>query len=615
MITDQQAAIQAAAQAVIRPNYSGDPVDWAEANILEVPDSPVRGRLSLARTPWLAEALRILCDPETKTAVILAATQSGKSLLQRVYMSWQIVNAPGPLMTLQANDPEAKDFFLRYVRTLWRHCPPVQALLSDGDNDKSTTADFKNGVTVYCRGIWNENNLQRLSLRTVIVDEAWLAPRGHLAEAAARLQAFSWLGRAIYMGQGGRVNDEFTALYNGSDRREWHMACPSCNYLQPWRWEFVRFPEDAKANGIWDMQKVESGTTYECCNCRVRLKDSPGVRAEANDPKRGAGFKATGKSATWGTVGLHWNCLINSSFGKEGAKMLKAKEAFDAYGDEEPRRIWKQKRMAQPWAEEGGAMAALVEAGDYGLADIWQAEAWITPNAKITDSSLGIPEHSVPFRTLAIDCQRGFFWAEVRSWARNGSSRLRWFGKVDTWNGLDDLAKAHQVSRALVGADSGDNTQEVYAQTAKRGWKALRGSGQNDFAVSDGQGKTTRRFYSDKQRIIVPGLRERAELIVFANLAAKDFLAGLRNRRLHTYARDVSEEYVKQLTAEVRTTDSRSGKPVWIFPEANRQIGNHAFDCAVMGLILAVRWGVIGREATETADAIAGQAAVDNENS
>lgn len=295
--------------------------------------------------------------------------------------------------------------------------------------------------------------------------------------------------------------------------------------------------------------------------------------------------------------------------------MLKAKEAFDAYGDEEPRRIWKQKRLAQPWSEEGGTMAALVEAGDYGLADTWQNEAWITPTAKITDSSLGIPEHSVPFRTLAIDCQRGYFWAEVRSWARNGSSRLRWFGRIETWNGLDDLAKAHQVSRALVGVDSGDNTQEVYGQTAKRGWKALRGSGQNDFAVADGQGKTTRRFYSDKQRIIVPGLRERAELIVYSNLASKDFLAGLRNRRLHSYARDVSEEYVKQLTSEVRITDSRSGKPIWILPESNRQIGNHAFDCALMGLVLAVRWGVIGREATETPDAIAAQPAVDNGNS
>lgn len=613
-MTEQQNAILAAAQAVIRPNYSGDPVDWAEANILEVPDSPVRGRLSLARTPWLAAALRILCDPETKVAVIPAATQSGKSLLQRVYMSWQIVNAPRPMMTLQANDPEAKDFFLRYVRPLWNNCPPVKALLSDSDNDKSTTADFRNGVTVYCRGIWNENNLQRLSLGTIIVDEAWLAPRGHLAEAAARLQAFGWLGRAIYMGQGGRANDEFSALYDGSDKREWHFACVSCGHLQPWRWEFVRFPTEAKVNGIWDYQKVEAGTTYECCNCGVRMKDSPGVRAEANDPQRGAGFKATAKPATWGTVGLHWNCLINSHWGKEGVRMLKAKEAFDAYGDEEPRRIFKQKRLAQPWSEEGGAMTALVEAGDYGLNDTWQAEAWITPTAKITDSSLGIPEHSVPFRTLAIDCQRGFFWAEVRSWARNGSSRLRWFGKVDTWNGLDDLAKAHQVSRALVGADSGDNTQEVYAQTAKRGWKALRGSGQNDFAVADGQGKATRRFYSDKQRIIVPGLRERAELIVFANLAAKDFLAGLRNRRLHSYPRDVSDEYVKQLTSEVRITDSRSGKPIWILPDANRQVGNHAFDCAVMGLILAVRWGIIGREATETAEAVSPTSPVDSQN-
>jgi len=613
MISDNQTAILAAAQAVIRPNYSGDPVDWAEANILEVPDSPVRGRLSLARTPWLAAALRIICDAECKVAVVMAATQSGKSLLQRVYMAWQIVNQPGPMLTCQPNDPEARDWLLRYVRPLFRATPAVQALLSENDNDKSMTADFKNGVTLCCRGIWNENNLQRLSLRTVIVDEAWLAPRGHLAEVAARLQAFSWLGRAIYMSQGGRITDEFSALYEGSDKREWHMSCPACSALQPWRWEFVRFPSEAKVNGVWDLQKVEAGTTYECCACKVRLKDSPGVRAVANDPQRGAGFAATSKAATWGTIGLHWNCLINSSFGKEGVRMLRARQSYDQYGDEDGRRQFKQKRLAQPWAEESGHMIALVEAGDYGLDDIWQAEAWITPEAKLTDSGIGIPEHSVPFRTLAIDCQRGFFWAEVRSWARNGSSRLRWFGRVETWNGLDDLAKAHRVARALVGADSGDNTQEVYMQTAKRGWKALKGSGQSDFAVSDGSGKTTRRFYSDKQRIICPGLKQRAELIVFANTPAKDFLAGLRSKRLHTYPRDVTEEYVKQLTSEILITDSRTGKRTWILPEANRQIGNHAFDCAVMGLILAVRWGVVGRDATEAPEAIISQPN-DNEN-
>jgi len=599
--TEKQLAVINAGMAIMAPNYSGDPVDWAEKNIMEVPDSPVRGRLSLHRTPWLASALRIICDPETKLATVLASTQSGKSLLQRVYSAWQIVNAPGPMMLLQANDPEAKDFFVRYVRPLWKQCPQVQALLSESDNDKSTTADFKNGVTVYCRGIWNENNLQRLSLRTVICDEAWLAPRGHLAEAAARITAFSWLGRAIYMSQGGTVGDEFTTAHSGTDCREWSMACPECNFVQPWRWEFIRFPEDAKNNGVWDYQKVERGTTYECCNCHKRLADSPGVRNEANRIDRGAKFVATRETSTWGAVGLHWNCLCNSHWGKEGVRMLKAKEAYDAYGDEEPRRIFKQKRLAQSWSEEGGQMTAHTEAADYGMADVWNDEAWITPKAKLTDASIGIPDHSVPFRTMAVDVQRGHFWVEVRSWSRSGHSRLKYFGKIETWSGLDDLQKAHGVSHALVGVDCGDNTQEVYGQTAKRRWKSLRGSGQADFSIQVADGKPQRRFYSDKQRIIVPGLKDRAEVIMWSNLATKDFLAGLRARKLHGYPRDVSQEYVKQLNSEIRVKDQRTGKPHWILPSGNVH-GNHAWDCALMGLVLAVRWGVVGRDATATVD-------------
>ena len=607
-MNDQQKRMLGVAQNIMRPNYNGDPVTWAEQNVLEVPDSPVRGRLNLSRTPWIAEALRIACDPETKMLTILASTQSGKSLLARIYMSWQIVNAPGPMMMLQANDPEAKDFFLRYVRTLWKHVPPVENLLAETDSDKSTTADFKNGITVYCRGVWNENNLQRLSLRTVIVDEAWLAPRGHLAEASARTQSFSWLGRTIFMSQGGRAGDEFHLLHDSTNKMEWCMSCPSCSHVQPWRWEYVRLPDDGKVNGIWDYLKVESGTSYECSKCGVRLKDTNGVRSEANRLDRGACFKPTTNASTWGSVGLHWNCLCNSSWGKEAVRMLKAKEAFAVYADEEPRRIWKQKRLAQAWTEDGGEMVAHAEASDYSLADKWDIEAWVSPDAKIVDATIGIPEHSIPFRTMAVDVQRGFFWVEVRSWSRSGHSRLKWFGKVDTWNGLDDLAKSHNVHRAMVGVDAGDQTQEVYGQTAKRFWKALRGSGNADFAVSDGSGKTTRRFYSDKQMVLVPGLRQRAELILWSNLATKDFLSGLQKRRLHTYGRDVPQDYVNQLTAEIRVKDARTNKPHWIMP-AGKPCGNHAWDCALMGVVIAVRWGIIGREATETLDAVA----VDNQ--
>jgi hypothetical protein len=169
---------------------------------------------------------------------------------------------------------------------------------------------------------------------------------------------------------------------------------------------------------------------------------------------------------------------------------------------------------------------------------------------------------------------------------------------VETWEQLDDLAKLHQVSKALCGVDCGDQTQEVYARTAARQWKSLRGSGLTDFTVQDLGGKSTKRFYSDKQAVFIPGQRNRAEMILWSNLQTKDLLAGLQKTRLHTYARNVPEDYIAQLTSELRVKDSRSGKPTWVLP-SSKTCGNHAWDCALMGLILAVRWGIIGREATE----------------
>ena len=188
---------------VLRPSDSGDVVEWLESNVLAIPDSPMPGPFRSDRTPWVAEALRIAADPETKLLTVLASIQSGKSLFARLLTCHIIANAPGPTMVLQATDPEAKDFALRYLRPVWNNCPPVKARLSGDDLDRSTTADFDR-MTLYCRGIWNEANLQRLSLRYTIADECWMAPPGHLAELSARVTAFGWMGKRIFLSQGGR---------------------------------------------------------------------------------------------------------------------------------------------------------------------------------------------------------------------------------------------------------------------------------------------------------------------------------------------------------------------------------------------------------------------------
>jgi phage terminase large subunit GpA-like protein len=580
---------------VLRPADDGDVVRWLEANVAAIPDSPLPGPFRSERTPWIAESLRLAADPETKLLTILASIQSGKSLFARLLTCHIVANASGPTMVLQANDPEAKDFALRYLRPLWRHCEPVQSRLKDDDQDRSVTVDFDR-MTLYCRGAWNESNLQRLSLRYVIGDECWLWPQGHMAEASARVTAFGWMGKRIFMSQGGRAGSEWAQLHDSTDCRDWNFKCPKCGHLQPWLWEQIRFPEDAKKGPDWDHAAVAAGTTYECGGCLERLPDTNATRLEAN---AGGTFIATKPSSNAGHIGLHWNSLATMSWGELGVLMLKAKEAAEVFGDENPRMIFKMKRLAQHWSEEGGEMVSSAVAGDYAMADDWEHEAVITPKAKVHERE-GAPAGSLPFRTAGVDVQRGHFWVTVRRWAKTGHSRLMAFSRVESWGNVEAMLKAAGVHPALVLVDAGDNASEVYRETAKRGWKCAKGSGNEDFTVTDRDGKTSKRFYSEKQRIVVPGLPRKAELIVWSNLAGKDLLHGLRSKRVFTFSRDAAPEYVEQLNSEVRTRDGRSGKPHWILPAGKKD--NHALDCELLALLAAVRWGIVGREAAAEGD-------------
>jgi hypothetical protein len=577
---------------LFEPPDNDDIVRWLENNVNGIPDSPMPGPFRAERTPWIAEALRIAADPETRLLTVLASIQSGKSLFARLFSCYVIANQPGPMMILQANDVEAKDFMLRYLRPLWKNTPIVQARISESDQDRSIVADFDR-MSIYCRGIWNESNLQRLSLRYVLADECWLAPQGHLAEASARVTAFGWLGKRIFMSQGGKEGQEFHQLHESTDQRDWNFKCPSCGKLQPWIWDQIRFPEDAKEGAGWNLNKVSIGTTYECSGCSTRLKDNSATRLECN--KDGM-FVANSIPNSRGYIGLHWNSLASMSWGELAVMMIKASEANDIFGDLEPRRIFKQKRLAMPWSDDGGQIVMDSKASDYNLLDEWDKEAVVNPRGKVQEKTVDTVGYT-RFRTAGVDVQRGHFWVVIRSWSTTGQSRLVAFSKIDTWNGVEDYLKKHMVNPALVFVDSGDNTQEVYRETAKRRWKCARGSGQEDFAVKDRDGKTIRRYYSEKQRILVPGLQSRADLVVWSNLAGKDLLHGLRSRKMHTYGRDASEEYVNQLNSEIRVKDKKIGKPIWILQSGKKD--NHALDCELLCLLAAVRWGLVGRDRSD----------------
>jgi len=574
-------------RGLLAPMAHDDPVDYLVANIKRVPSGAFEGGYDAKRWPWIAESIRLFNKPTTRVMVNLWGIQTGKTLNMRLNATWLMASARANMVIYMDNQDNAKDFCIRYLRPMFDQVDDVKSKLSPNDNPKSDIIDFADGSMVYNNSAGTERDLQRISTRYVFGDETWQWPPNAIRQSMARTKAFEHVSKKMYCSQGGEVGDETDQIWGMTDQMEWEFQCPKCSTFQPWLWDYVRFPDSAKLDEGWNLKAVEAGTTYECCHCQHRLSDDNETRRNLKGR-----FHATRESQKEGWVGTHVNSLASSHWGSLAVDMIKAKEAWDLYGDDGPRKVFKQKYLALPWSEDGGAIVASVRSGDYAMADDWEdeavinragKEAWLSTRAEKNDDP-------IPFRTMGVDMQADHFWATVRRWSVTGHSRLMAFEKLATWDEVEAFALKHDVHPGLVMVDSGYSTLAVYRETAKRGWKCSKGAPNEDFTVRGGQ----KRFYSDPQPYHVPGMTAKAYLIVWSNLAGKDLLHGIRARKMHTYSRDASQEYIAQLDSEVRRRDPRTGKTTWVMPKGVKD--NHALDCELLAMLAAVRWGIVGRE-------------------
>jgi phage terminase large subunit GpA-like protein len=574
---------------LLRPMAEDDPVEFLARHVQKVPSGAFEGGYDPKRWPWIAESIRLYNDPRTRVMMNLWGIQTGKTLNMRLNATWLMASAPANMVIYMDNQANAKDFSLRYLRPMFEQVEAVRSKLSAQDNPKSDIIDFADGSIVYNNSAGTEKDLQRISTRYVFGDETWQWPPNAIRQSMGRTRAFEHVSKKMYCSQGGEVGDETDQIWNMTNQMDWHFECPKCGTLQPWLWEYIRFPDSAKREDGWNLKAVEAGTTYECRSCQHRLTDDNETRRNLKGR-----FVAMREAEKEGWIGTHVNSLASSSWGSLAVDMIKAKEAFDNYGDSGPRMVFKQKYLALPWSEDGGAIVQSVQAGDYALADDWADEAvinragkdaWLATRADAND------DH-IPFRTMGVDMQGDHWWAVVRRWSITGHSRLMAFAKLSTWDEVEAFQNQHGVHSGLVIVDSGFQTLTVYRETAKRGWKCSKGDKYESYTVRGGQ----KRFYADPQAYHVPGMTAKAYLIVWSNLAGKDLLHGLRSRKVHTYGRDATQDYIEQLDAEVRRRDPKTGRAIWEMPKGVKD--NHALDCELLAMLVAVRWGVVGREAT-----------------
>ena len=558
------------------------PWKWCEENVKNIPYSPIPGHFKSANSPWVRGVMEAMSDPDIRLVSIVAPVQSSKTIGAELCLCYIIANFPGPCLWLSQTDADAKDQAEARLHKLFSECDAVKKLFpSDRHKKKTQTVFFSNGMTLWVLGAHAKSNLQSRSIRWLIGDETWQWPNGHMQQAEARVTAFGWLGKCIFLSQGGMENDDTHRKFEMTDMREWEFKCPKCGKYQPYKWSNIEWDKNYRdGEGRMDFAKVRSSVRLVCEFCKHEIADSDANRKLLNSSAK---FVPQNPNAPATKAGFHWNSLASMSWGELAEMYLRAKESCRR-GDMEDLKNFYQKRLALPWGDLEEDFTLDISPSGYRMGDDWESEAAVGAKGAILP-----PPHEnknrVRLRFLTVDVQMDHFYAVVRSWACDASSRLVYCAKLQTWEDVEILQNRFGVFPQLVFVDAGYSTFEVYRNCAKHNWTALMGDGRRDFPHRV-NGKITQRFYSTARHPLVSD--RKCRMHYWSNLGIKDTLARLRSNQnpdegsTWEVPSDVPEEYLKMLDSEQRVKKGNSRE--W------RQVGkrpNHYWDCEAMQVCAA----------------------------
>lgn len=572
-----------------------EPWRWCEDHIKSIPYSPLPGPFRSENSPWIREVMEAIVDPKIRLVSIIAAVQSSKTTSPELTLCYIIANLPGPCLWLDQTDEDAKDESESRLQKLFESCEPVKKFFPKNKNkQRNCTIHFSNGMTLWLLGAYNKTNLQRRSIRWLFGDETWRWPVGHMAEAEARTTAFGWLGKCVFMSQGGEENDDTHRKFETTDMREWHYKCPKCGKYIPYKWENIEWDDDCKdENGEYDFSKINHSTALKCPECGEYFEDSDRMRRILNKDGK---FIALNPNASKENVGFHWNALASMSWGKLAELYLRAKIAARK-GDSSLLQQFYQKRLALAWREFAEDYRLEIASGSYNSGDTWDEEAGFNKLGEIIAPPFAENEVIASLRIMSVDVQMNCFYLVVRAWSINGSSRLLWHEKVLTWEDIEEIQKRFKILDNLVFVDAGYNSFEVYKHCGERNWIALMGDNRANFFHRLPNGKTVLRFYSPVKHIFISRY-VKCRMHFWSNLNVKDTLARIRRNQnpedgaTWEVPTDISEDYLKQMESEHRIKKGNS----WIWEQIGNR-PNHYLDCEAMNCAGALMLKIIGNDA------------------
>lgn len=555
---------------------------WAEDEIvLTRRQTETPGPYSTLLTPYIREPLNCFADPSVTDVCLCFGSQTSKTTAMMIGAAWRMVNNPAPLIWVMPSEHLARSFSENRWQPMVDDCDKLRALKpSNVHRYKTLEQQFRDCTLVFI-GSNSPANLASRPAGILIMDETdkFATPTereaGAVALAENRTKSYTNALRIKASTPTTSEGEIWQAFLQG-DQRYYFVPCPHCGTMQRLLWSQVKWADAARSEeGTWNEDAVRATAYYECESCKDKITDGHKTRM-----LRAGEWRPLNPNAGKGRRSYHLNSLYapwrSCGFGELAVLFLRQKASLLGLQD------FVNGALAEPWIDDSEKQEEIkATASDYLAGDRWE-------------------EAEFSAMTVDVQDQGGrHFWVVIRDWSKDGRSRGRWAGRIETWDDLEKLREENEIRPPCVFVDSAFASREVYFACCRFGYVALRGSDQESFTWSD-NGRKVQRAYARPERGDPAGggrwdsgslTRRTCPLIKFSAPTCEDILDALRRSNPPTwefpkdFPIDWHEHMASTIKRKLRNPVTGATTAKWVVQKGR---ANHLRDCEKMQVVGAL---------------------------
>lgn len=577
-------------------------LDFMEEHYEILPPAPITGPFLIENSPWAAEPMHALCDPQIREVTTQWAAQGGKNLISEGFISYTLLHAPGNILFYGQTDVTAEEFAIQRVIPRAKSIPILQNIWPTTKGAAKQNQIHLGHLTLEFLGA-NPSNTRGKSAPYVICDEKHLNQWQGMGKIVRKRCSAFWDHKILNISTAGEEGCEIDLDYLRGSQEDWHLGCPACQrpVLLAWSQEVQTIiwtpPEGTeKPTAMRDIRKlVRFRCPYPDCKCEER--DSTPLRKEMN------------------RLG---NYVCNN---------------VDASQDH---RSFHVSQIAYPWVswesmvEEWILALEQTRTGDLSnlktfiietMGHTWQrrvsnaSTAYVTGDYQILDMVFQWDDEKERFATVDVQERGGrHFWVVIRAWAGGGRSRLVNAHRAESWDHVERLIEEYHVKPKRVGVDSRYAAEEVKEMCARTGWHYMVADmTREEYPWKLATGATVMRPYKRTSwhdtRLKDGQMRQYAHGIIFSKTWARSVLAnriggqgtewGLPsdiNNLVYKGTAKIESSYMAQLNSWVEKEEEHKKTGVKLLIWVQTNYDDHIRACEEMQLVLAAISGFFPSE-------------------